>query len=320
MKRFFFFILSFTFSSLLLGKAPDESCPQKSQSLSTSLQGIAETLEGATPRLPASSSLKIKEAAIYGEDNRKRKKTDEYPWRTIGSLNVGFNSCTAVLVSSCHLLTAGHCFPGLNSQKKLTEQSGPISQTSFTSSNGKTTARPLVAEIGPGNLTEDPNKDYGFVLLDKPIGKELGHMGVVGVTSADIAQGWMAWSLNKKREDFFLAAYAGDVDQGETLVVDDKAQVIRSSSQYENIAELRANTFVKSSGAPLWRIALDGTPEIVGVTIEGVTAHDKNHPEKVQQVKLDKDETRTELLGKAVASQAFFKALVEFMKRNPCPN
>lgn len=71
---------------------------------------VAEAVDGSAAAADGGDSVGA--AAIWGSDTRMMTPSSvltSFPWRAFGHLEMNFGSCSGTLVSSRHVITAGHC-------------------------------------------------------------------------------------------------------------------------------------------------------------------------------------------------------------------
>lgn len=127
----------------------------------------------------------------FGQDDRQVVDASRYPWSAIGEVHFrGGGSCTAALVAPNVAVTAAHCF--------FTD-GRPDSATEFLAGrhgDGHVARANVIRHFVPpaydeqrhAETNEINNLDWAFFVLDRPIGRTAGTLGVHPVTEADLEQ------------------------------------------------------------------------------------------------------------------------------------
>ena len=133
--------------------------------------------------------------SFFGRDDRTALAPTRMPWQAIGKFVYdGGGHCSGVLVGERVALTAAHCLFGGGTQPYLdpptTFQAGYQKGRSMASASvdGFWYPRGYAAERAPTLGAATDGLDYAFVLLDPPIGRELGFLGVHAVAPEDVAR------------------------------------------------------------------------------------------------------------------------------------
>lgn len=136
--------------------------------------------------LAAGLSAELQPEVIIGRDDRKRiHNTDEYPFRCICSLDITAASGrrfvgTGWLVSPSLVITAGHCV-------YMRKQGGWVRSIEvYPGRNGRHSTPPYVAHkrklmsVNGWVNNRNPLDDYAGIVLDRPLGDQLGWFGFDG--------------------------------------------------------------------------------------------------------------------------------------------
>jgi V8-like Glu-specific endopeptidase len=295
----------------------DTCADSEHQNFQTDFMSMAAVANGVSSEIPASGSAYIKEAAIYGADNRRVPNGANFPWRAYGKLKVAdaFSSfCTVSLVSACHAIGIGHCVAKQDKNGDMIPKFDTNHKPEFLSANGKTTANVEIAAAFQGDYDKDLETDISFIKLDKPIGRELGWLGVADKTGDDLT-GPKFFGYGFGKDGYTIAGFNADVQKGDVLSVDDNATMLLRKG---NLVQFRVNSFSGSSGGPIVSFNSKGEPEIVGLNTRaflGTIPNSNIHT----QIHLPADETESAKLATGIASHAFAKDLLKFIHDNPCP-
>ena len=281
------------------------------QNFQTNLKDTALAVDGVSPAIPASGSAYIKEAAIYGADNRRIPNGSDYPWRAYGKLDIPYyGHCTTVMVSACHAITVGHCVAYQGKDGKMAPKFLKDAMPDFVSANGKTRAKLEVSSARQGNYDREFKADTAFIKLDKSIGNELGWLGVADKAPEDL-MGFQLFGYGFSKGGYMIAGFNGDIKGGDILSVDENVTMLKGN---DGLIQYRANTFSGASGAPVVQYNSKGEPEIVGISTRALTA--PGIMGTTRQVTLPADETTR--LATGIASHEFAADLLKFIHDNPC--
>lgn len=233
-------------------------------------------------------------AAIYGKDSRVLMTSSKYPWRAIGELSTDI-SCTASLISSCHILTAAHCVASRSGDAK------DVTAMKFQGSNGGPSAG--VESLVFGRRDRNPASDWAVLKLGANLGDQLGWLGLKNKRGDAI-------DLKKK---FILAGYNTDMgNEGRQASVDPRLQVRSHDAVLPNLIFHNANAAVGSSGGPIFEIEGAERAWVVAVNTMAVVGEGK------KQIFYETEPADPSKLGVAVASAQFYEQVVKFIAEHPC--
>jgi V8-like Glu-specific endopeptidase len=194
---------------------------------------------------------------VFGTDDRVRVDdiTGE-PWRRICSLRIGGPSGelfagTGWILGRYTVATAGHCvyLRELASWASYVdvriEQANGVPRRILRSRNLKSTSN-WIENVGP-------QYDLGLIILDEPLGDELGSFAFGTFSNAELVGTATT-----------VCGYPADRDHGRNQYRDTRQ--ILAVDPYA--LRYRIDTFEGQSGAPVW-LDVNGTPVVVGVHVSG---------------------------------------------------
>ncbi|MCX6124807.1 MAG: trypsin-like serine protease [Proteobacteria bacterium] len=137
---------------------------------------------------------------VFGPDNRTELNDLKAPWTAIGRIDSG---CTGTLIGKRLVLTAAHCVYDSAIDKVLAE----VQYFQGGYANGIAISKAWIdyAWIGTKRPEDDRGQDWAFLLLDKPIGDQLGQIAIL---PADLA-GQLPYTIN-------VVGYSSDRNKGES--------------------------------------------------------------------------------------------------------
>jgi len=178
------------------------------------------------------------------------------PWAAIGSLELQEGTCTGTLVGPTLVLTAAHCVTenGDDTQTPISFSAG-LSVGQFM---GK--AQVTGAVFDPNYITDTQpagggnGHDWALVMLDRPLGDDIGYLDVHGLTADDLAQIGRAGLLVNQ------AGYSWDT--GDNMSGNIGCRVIEAFEDNSILHE--CDTAQGDSGSP-FLLNIDGAWKIIAV-------------------------------------------------------
>lgn len=165
--------------------------PGRHSSLRTVAQAVAPSPNGvmaSSMQRRAAGETRMQPRAIIGQDERTVAPVDQYPYRAIGRLSIGQGgSCTGSLVHARVVLTNAHCVLGRDRNGHYTTHLWPIRfhpgyhRGSARYGSARAVQMVYSSRFGPRGGTHD----YAFLILDRPLGRQVGWLGV-----RTFAEGW----------------------------------------------------------------------------------------------------------------------------------
>ncbi|MGF1625880.1 MAG: trypsin-like serine peptidase [Alphaproteobacteria bacterium] len=193
---------------------------------------------------------------LGGRDDRVRLDSDAYPWSAVGVVFTPDSQCTGVLVGERLVLTAGHCFPGVLQGRSQVDDIWFLAGVSRRDALGE--ARVESLHLSPGyhhGQVGRPETDWALLLLDAPIGAEVGFVPVASPAAARAA-------LAGGR-DLDQAGYSTDQPFDLTGHLGCSAAALGGRGWFTHDCDVLPG----DSGSPILA-DIDGTPQLVGITTD----------------------------------------------------
>lgn len=149
---------------------------------------------------------------LGGSDDRVLVDSATYPWSAIGVVYTPESQCTGVLVDDAVVLTAGHCFPGLEDGRF--EVSDIWFLAGVTRDDVLAESRASSLLVSPSYnaaLAGRPEADWAFLTLDDALGQDVGSVPVAapGVARAALDSAPLTQAGYSVDQPFDLSAHLG---------------------------------------------------------------------------------------------------------------
>lgn len=180
------------------------------------------------------------------------------PWSAVGRVNFASirtrKHCTGTLVAENIVLTAAHCLYNFPRKRWIPPQS-----ITYVAGFQRGTLRAVspvrrfvlsdLEDLASRDFRSSPNQDWALLVLERPIGRDVGYLDVLDMPLAD-----------RQQADFKLAGYSGL--RPNVLSVASDCGLPRGRSA--DIFLQKCSAMSGDSGAPLL-VAKDGAYAVVGV-------------------------------------------------------
>tara|TARA_R110000868_G_scaffold331140_2_gene592125 strand:+ start:6811 stop:8103 length:1293 start_codon:yes stop_codon:yes gene_type:complete len=142
----------------------------------------------------------------FGHDDRVFMDTSAFPWNVVGQIELDSGgACTATLIADDVLITASHC---IDDDGRTDARA--VFHTAYDRPGGPLEARVIDYFIDPDwneaafSAGDDlDGTDWALLRIDRPLGRELGHVGVRGLVRT-------AGNSGALRADLHQAGYSWD--------------------------------------------------------------------------------------------------------------
>jgi len=134
----------------------------------------------------------------FGRDDRVFMDTAQFPWNVVGQIDFDAGgACTATLIGDDVLITASHCI----SEEGRLDARG-VFRTAYAREGGPMEARVIDFFNDPdwdeqrfSSGDELDGTDWALLRIDRPLGAELGHVGVRGLVDSEGPRGALGVEL-----------------------------------------------------------------------------------------------------------------------------
>jgi len=166
--------------------------------------------------------------------HRNAVNSSEYPWRTVGRVNIGGTThCTGSLIAENIVLTAAHCLYSKHLQGMV-----PASMVHFLAgyAHGKHIAysKVLAYETGTGfngksgaNTANIPY-DWALLILEDPIGQEIGYLSLHAAFLNDTALGTKGRSARAVLPTSQIASAGYPRDRSHILSLEENCRIVNA--------------------------------------------------------------------------------------------
>ncbi len=194
----------------------------------------------------------------FGYDDRQRVDTARYPWSAIGEVSFrDGSSCTASLVAEDVAITAAHCFfTDGNPVQPTVFRAGRDGNRHAASAN--VIRHFLAADFNYliwSQTNQLENSDWAFMVLDQPIGRTAGTLGVYEMGPADMER-----ATGNSWHTVYQAGYSWDAPTRMTGNIDCNVVQVRNNGTIFH----ECDTTRGDSGSPIF-IEIDGDFFIIAI-------------------------------------------------------
>ncbi|WP_417496426.1 trypsin-like serine peptidase [Maricaulis sp.] len=143
---------------------------------------------------------------FFGRDDRVFMDTAAAPWNAVGQIDMeAGGACTATLIADDVLITAAHC---IDDDGRIDARA--VFTTGYDRRGGPLEARVTDYMIDPNwddqrfsSTDEIDGTDWALLRIDRPLGAEIGHVGVRGLVQT-------AGNNGARQADLYQAGYSWD--------------------------------------------------------------------------------------------------------------
>lgn len=249
--------------------------------LITDPKEITTNRDGFIPKRLRQSENPYPVRGIIGEDNRQPMTSRDYPWSTVGRIDVNYEPfCTGTLIYESLVLTNSHCVFENGKLAKNIHFYPNLINGRLRNDEDRATVKFVYA--GTNESAVNKQDDWAILLLDKPLGKKYGFLS------------WKSLPLEvlkKNVKQVWLVGYSGDFPEpklhpdlnagkGETAGVHSDCSIVGES---DGMLVHDCDTTGGASGSALIT-KIDGSYHIVGLHARRNKDNTENYAVEIERV------------------------------------
>ena len=278
--------------------APEECLRSGHRSALGTLAGSVGSITDQMVHI-GSAGESVREAGIYGKDDRFVLPKPIYPYTAIGKLEADDGAwCTASLVSACHVVTAAHCVNGHTAD-------------SLTWTRSYHGASSRVLDMQAGNNTKNSSKDYAILRISGNPGIKNGYFSIFNSDGNEVKK-----IAQENAKGITVSGYSQDINGGRDLSNDSGVKAWSGSDKFlqpKNYIYFNGTTHKGSSGGPGWYFDAKTNTAVILFVMSKSWINKQD-----EQITFDEVPKDLQDMARGVAAGEFFRELVTFMREHPC--